>query len=292
MINTEQHSIPELVARYELEPELRDIFVEGEHDQNFIRWLLDESGCSDAAVYTISCVDISDGDVLASGFEANNKGRVIQLAKTLSQLIDPKKKQITCIADQDFDLILERKHSIPCLLVTDYTCMEMYLMNEKTINKFLSVGLKGFPYSSQMTLCILAPPLQELFLIRLANHVLNLGLEQMPFKKCCSFKNDRIIFDAEEFTKRYLHKNGKYNELYRFKQTIQTFRKKLRADCPRCQINGHDFLCMLAWLIKVLKKGTPVKDSEITSRILAGCLEYQTLKHEPLFISLKARLEC
>lgn len=289
MADIEKRSIEELVARYELEPESRDIYVEGEYDRHFINWILEENGLNQASVYTISTVEVSDGNVLASGLEANNKGRTIELAKALNQRLGAASNQFTYIVDQDFDLILQRRHSIPGLLATDYSCMEMYLFNERIMGKYISLVLNGFPYSPAQTLCILAQPLQELFLIRLVNYTLNYGLKAMPFNKCCKIEYDRIRFDRNEFVKRYLHKGNKYNDCDRFNKTAQQLRKLFCPDC-RFQINGHDFIELFAWLIKALKERVAV-DSEFVGRSLTACIEKEIVTREQLFVLLMARLQ-
>lgn len=275
------------MARYELEPSLRDVFVEGTYDQYLVAWFLRVNGLTQVAVYPIASVEILDENVLAMGLEANNKGRTIQLAKALCQKAGETNRQFTCIVDQDFDVLLKKIHIIPCLLTTDYTCMEMYLFNEETMDKFSSLVVKGLRHSPANVLAILAEPLQELFLIRLANHILKLGLKAMPFSKHCVFKGNRIDFDREEFVARYLHKNSKHTEMGKFELTIKQYRKDLREDC-RFQINGHDFIEMLAWLVRVLT-GAAI-DSEMICSSLTACLESKALMGEHLFISLRERV--
>ena len=52
-MSQERRTIAELVARYELEPTLRDVYVEGRFDSAVLTWLFRERGCVDAVVYEI-----------------------------------------------------------------------------------------------------------------------------------------------------------------------------------------------------------------------------------------------
>lgn len=45
-------TIPELIARYELEPDLRDIFVEGDRDLFLLNWFFNSAGLRKPVVYT------------------------------------------------------------------------------------------------------------------------------------------------------------------------------------------------------------------------------------------------
>jgi hypothetical protein len=59
MENEIRRTLDELVARYVLEPDLRDIYVEGKTDKLFLEWFLRNRGIEDIAVYEIETVDIS-----------------------------------------------------------------------------------------------------------------------------------------------------------------------------------------------------------------------------------------
>src|SRR5688500_15267818 len=121
-----RRQLSELLTLYELEPTLRDVFVEGPFDVSIINWFLHEKGCQDVGVYDISTIEIPDGEILNRGRKANNRERVIYLAEFMQNSLQPNKNQITCIVDRDFSDFLQDRRDIECLLYTDYSCMEMY----------------------------------------------------------------------------------------------------------------------------------------------------------------------
>lgn len=45
-----RRTIPELVARYILEPSLRDVYVEGSDDRALIKWFLEQHERSDYSI--------------------------------------------------------------------------------------------------------------------------------------------------------------------------------------------------------------------------------------------------
>src|SRR5215471_9651273 len=172
----EQRRVEDLIARYRLEPTLNDLYVEGAADAAVLNWFLSENGAADVGVYPISTVLVPAETIANLGLPNNNKGRVIALASALSPYINNRTGQATCIADRDLDIILERTYDERLLLLTDYTCVEMYLYNTAIMAKFLRLNLPTFPKTAGYVIQELTPVLQDLFLARLANDSLALGL--------------------------------------------------------------------------------------------------------------------
>ena len=148
----EKRTIAELIARYQLEPTLRDIYVEGELDKGVFNWSLGADERSRATIYEISTVEMPTEEILRLGLHDNNRGRVITLAHILGQHLPHNSAQITCVVDTDLDSILGVEHRHDFLLLTDYTCLEMYLYNPHTIHKFLQVAIHNFPKPAEVVL--------------------------------------------------------------------------------------------------------------------------------------------
>src|SRR5208283_3928419 len=102
----ERRTIEELIARYELEPELCDIYVEGALDASVIDSYLHRHSRSRYAIYEISSVHIDAGSVEACKLSVNNKGRVVYLAIRFEQALDI--AMVLCIVDSDCDKLLNR----------------------------------------------------------------------------------------------------------------------------------------------------------------------------------------
>lgn len=58
MADEKRRRLEELIARYELEPSLCDIYVEGLTDKFLIQWFLDKLGIDNYAIYEIDTVEI------------------------------------------------------------------------------------------------------------------------------------------------------------------------------------------------------------------------------------------
>src|SRR5260370_38082500 len=83
MANAERRTVEELVARYELERDIRDLYVEGRTDACVISWFLRTNGISDVVVYEIATVDVPLRILSKNGQRNNNIGKVESLALEL-----------------------------------------------------------------------------------------------------------------------------------------------------------------------------------------------------------------
>ena len=157
----------------------------------------------------------------------------------------------------------------------------------KTLNKYLTMNLGGFPHSTDHILLQLSSILPDLFLIRLVNEILGLKMTWINIRKCCSLGENELFFDTEEFIKRYLTSNGFYSQIEKFLVEIKKHSKNLTDD-PRKQIHRDDFFELLSYYIQKFGK-IPLKicNPLIINGSLFGCIEKDHIKEEKLFKTLK-----
>lgn len=291
MTSGDRRRIEELFVRYELEPTIRDVYVEGGVDVALINQFLKDSKCTDVSVYEISTIAVSRELVEELELENNDRGRAICLGMTMESKLGQDNAQVTCVVDSDFDVFLQKEYECRIVLFTDYTCLEMYLFSAKTIEKFFSVFLRGFPFSSVMVLRALTDTLQEVFMIRLANRVLEWNLEWLSFERCCLADGERIQFDREDYITRYLNKNGVggADKKQEFIGNVEDLRKKLLPE-PRYQIHGHDFINLFCWFIKKNINKAELARPDIVTRSLSLCVSHEDLAKENLFKELLKRV--
>ena len=118
--------VAELAALYELEPTLRDVFVEGPSDRGLLKAFLNSHNRRDVSVYSIDTVEIDGGDLQREQLPDNNRSRVIYLAAALERETSvPLRSRVVCIADADLDHVrgIRRDHEL--LIYTDYTSLEI-----------------------------------------------------------------------------------------------------------------------------------------------------------------------
>lgn len=286
----ERKQIQELVTRYKLHPDFRDVYVEGSWDKNLIEWVVKRSGVKDVVVYDIDTVHITPDMLSRHGFRKGQDGkkeRVICLAYELQGRITG--EQITCIADKDYDLLLERNHSSPLLLTTDFSCHEMYFMNEEVLGKFFDVVIGNVPVAPKKVLENLLGILQELHLLRAANLGLGWGLQWIAPGKSCEISGHDLRFRQEEFIDKYLGKGARLGERDAFISECGRLRGKLTGN-PLNHVSKDDLFALLSKLLPKYCKEPAMHQEKYIARALAGCAELQYLVRQPLYVSLLARL--
>jgi hypothetical protein len=282
----ERRLINELVAMYKLEPTIRDVFVEGPFDRSLVDWFLSEGGAEDVSVHEIDSVHVPADLVETAGFAQNNRGRLLALAREIQSDMVAGTSSISCVVDADFDHVLNTTYELRCLLVTDYSSMELYFFDVGIIEKFLKLGLQGFPKPAKKVLDEIQSPLIELFAIRLANHVLGWPVGLVSFERCCKLTDNGVELDRIKYVDRCLNAAGKYSEKAEFNRVLSDRRGQLAGD-PRTFIHGHDFMAMLVWYIRQYK---PYKVSQGSlERAIVTCAEFRALRTEPLFATLLNR---
>ena len=281
-----RRKLDELFFIYEMHPELRDVFVEGAFDSAIVKWFLQVCCIRSVGVYEISTVELPDGDIIMSGRKANNRERVVLLAKLLAERFP---NQATCLVDADFSYLTRQFEQCAVLLYTDYASMEMYFFQADVIGKFVTICCQRGDWPVDKIMQSLTIVLQELFLYRFANEELRWEMDWLDRVVCLEISGWDLEFDGDQFILRFLNKNAKAGNTQEFIAKIDSLRPLLQAD-PRYQMHGHDFLEVLAWYVRNRGvSGERTKPENIQSA-LALSINYQDLKAEQLFSRLLERL--
>lgn len=289
--------ISELVAQYVLHPDFRDFFVEGPRDKNFYdRFLKQVTIQNEPNCIKIQDVNIPFAVLQKHGLSGKSeKNRVIALALELATKLSDGSKCVTCIADADFDYLLETLKDCDLLLYTDYTCLEMYTFTSEVLGEFLAIIINGFPFSAESIMSGIIPILVDLFLVRATNFDLNFEMEWLPIKGRryeISKRRGTIDFNVDSFVRDYLTKNNMYSEQKRFWKRFKELKEHVSGDCRKF-INRDDYVELLGhYLYKVKQKGLKMwkENPENLSKVLLGYLEVNNLCKEQLFAAVISRV--
>ncbi len=271
----------ELIALYFLEPNLKDIYVEGVSDKNLIEWVLSAHNIKDIDVYLIEDVEIND-DILEHNRlnKGSNRSKVLALSTELAQSL-PITRKILCIADRDQEDYIPSGINNCFLEFTDYNSTELYLLRSSVIRKFISLVLGGFFLSEHRLVAQAIPILKDLYVLRLANQALGWNMGWIEFKKYVHF-SEEFSFDRERFQKAYLLKNEKWSERAIFEKKIKELRLILKYDFRFC-LRGHDLMNLLYYAVKKCKCSRKFGNVDTFRGAFMGCLELSELSDEKLF---------
>jgi len=282
-----KRELDEVLALYKLEPSLKDIYVEGVNDARILRWFLSKNGQHDITVYDIQLVDIPKNLFEGAGLNPDcTRNHVILLSEKLSHGLAGGRRGIRCIADVDFDRHLGACRKNDVLQYTDYTCMEMYLFNEKTLERFVNFVLGDFPESVPALVKNLKHVLERLFLLRLANQKLEWSMTWVDIKDYTSYAKGKIGFDERRYVNSYLMRNGRSKAQKAFQKTIEELAAQLDSD-SRHNIRGHDFTYLLFLSSRRhLGRRFVAKNWETFETLFCGFVEFDEIAREPLFVAL------
>lgn len=250
MSDVPRRNIDELLARYELEPSLKDIYVEGLFDKEILLNCLKESKEQDFSVYEIDTVNIPQEIISKYALTSGNKQRVIALAKELALIEED--ASYRCIADRDLDHWISDLEAVPRLTWTEHTSIELYFFTPEILNEILIVSARAKINDMALYTTSLIDTLKALYSLRLADKNLNLNLEWVDINKSLSIMEGKITFDEQGYIRRLLSKNSMMANYELFTTEASEWKEKLTGD-PRGYIRGHDLTDTLAWSIEKFK---------------------------------------
>jgi hypothetical protein len=286
MSDVPRRTLSELEFIYSQDRDRRDVYVEGSFDAAVLHWFTHECALNGVAVYPISAIEISDGDIIAAGRKANNRERVVHLADFLA---DSDARRAACVVDADFWSLRAAQAPAPPLYQTDYSCMEMYFFSAQSLGKFFTLCCRRSEWPVETIMESLASVLQEFFLYRCANDDLGWGMDWLDKNVCMKVTGWQIDFDKDEYLTRFLHKNSRAREKTRFVEHVTQLRTRLKADA-RYQMDGHDMMSLLAWYIRKKGIGRERCQDENVLMCLTMTLDHRIFQKEHMFQMLSARL--
>jgi len=242
-----RRSIEELVARYELEPELRDIYVEGQYDKDIFSVCLGGVGNFPEVIYDIGTVSVPAELLLEYELTSGNKQRLIVLAKKLAAL-DPE-CLYRCIVDRDLDHWLQGLEEVPRLRWTDHTSVELYFFTKEIIAHILITATRSKIKDIDLYLSSAVYVLKLMYAMRLVDKELRWELEWIEPTKQLSEKAGAVQLDSVIYVRNLLSKNKKSKDIGEFNAALARWMETLNGD-PRSYIRGHDLVFLLAWTVK------------------------------------------
>jgi hypothetical protein len=245
-----RRTIEELLVRYELEPGLRDIYVEGSFDREVIIRCSDR--CSDriVTVYEIDSVDVPVSLLNEYGLTEGNKQRVIALSKVLSDI--EANCLYRCLVDRDLDHWFGPLERIRGLVWTDHCAIELYFLTDELLRDIVIFAAKARIDNLAAFKASLIDALSLLYAVRLADRDLGWSMKWISCDKHLSAVDSRVEFDEREYIKRLLMANGRYLSKATFEESMQGWRNRFYGD-PRSHIRGHDFVEVLGWAIRAFR---------------------------------------
>lgn len=284
------NTIKEVITLYELEPDIRDIYVEGITDKLVLDRFIEKYSFDDINVKLISDIDFSEiNDKYSFEIRRNNKNKLIALSK---EILESEKVEeinnLTIIIDKDFDIIFNSLEINKYIKYTDYNSIELYLFNINSINNFFK-HCKGFPTTAEDTLKSLTNILKDCFILGAVFYENKIGKDdRVDYLKSIEIKKTNISFCLKKHLIKDLNKLAKINELNSYEKRIKNIIEKTIKLEEKDLIRGHDFIEIFHEYFTKVKKELDfnLKAFEI---VFFQFIDYSELRKENLFKYLEEK---
>lgn len=290
MTNSEgipRRTVKELIAKYKLEPDIQDLYVEGVRDRNIYNWYLKSTGRSDVTLVEIQLVEISKECLESHGLDGGNRNRVIALSLELDGCFPKTLSYVRCIADSDFDYVLKSGRTSLHLIYTDYTSVDLYAYDRNLFVKLLMLGFNCPQGEIVPLLASMAVVLRDLFAMRAANEALKWKMTMVPFTRHCKVNGPDIVLDREAHMASQLTSASRMTQREEFEATCKQI-LAVHVDDPRKAIHGEDFLELLGWYLRRRFSWSGYSRGKRSAIVtLWPSLEYSMLAKETLFLQLE-----
>lgn len=287
-----RRTISELATKYTFHPELRDVYVEGVTDRDFLSWLFGSLELRGISVFPVESVDVPEELVKAYFPAGGNKARVLALGTELQK--EQVANRCAFVIDRDVDSFLWTPILPEGGLFTDYGSLELYCYSKESLKKFLRVTC-GISVSADDAIATLEPVLRSIFALRLSKlktclagrWAVDRGL--VPVENACKLDGTSIQLDLADFATRVLTKNHWPLKLDEFMADIEQIRLSLAGEEVRRVVHGKDFAELLHWYVRKVGGRHP-PDKRTIIRNLLTCLEVHQIRDCKLLCGLKGRL--
>lgn len=273
-----KRKIEELVALYQLNPRVSDIFVEGETDRDLIGWYFDAINKKDVSVNEISTIEIP---VEWGG----NKEKVIRLARELCKELPDRAYRVLCVVDKDIDEYTRALRQYKYLMYTDFACMEGFFLTRQKFRKFCRLYFGDELLLAGRRWTEFVQILQTVFMIRVVKTKVMEDSRWITFSRCCKINGVSMRLNQEEFCRRLLLANGELKRKTEFLHEVDTLVKATNGDY-RNRIHGHDMLELLSWYAKKRGKNRWLYNVDKLHRSLMASVEEADLADTILFKKL------
>lgn len=272
-------TIDELISLYTFECELYDFYVEGITDklifENYNSYKKGKVKIVEIDTLDFTGIEFSDLDL------KSNKNKLVALSRILVK--NTITSNVHCLIDKDFDGILNTIESNQHLMRTDFSCIESYFLCKEIIQKFIDVGIRNFPHSTDSILKEIGTVLRGLFIIRLTKVKFDLNSNLLRIENNLSINKTtgKIIFNLDDYISKFILANNLKKDEEKILNFIKEINKKLDIDI-RNTMNGHDFIEILFLYINKVKSSTGFR-LETFERAFLLSLQPNHFEDYPLF---------
>ncbi|MFQ2027801.1 hypothetical protein ACK333_02755 [Aeromonas veronii] len=275
-----KRNIDEIIAIYDLETSVKDIYVEGNRDKSFFQWIIGTGIDSRSEIYSADDICVPDEILCKYGLHhGSNRNKIIATSLAIADSL-PNCNNAIFIVDKDYTSYLKENISSPLLRFTDYNSLELYSLNECVIRKLMALVYGRFTSTLPSFYYEMQQILKSLYAIRLTSIMLEWNLTWLDFDKYIKV-NQSVDFNEDKYIEAYLNKNSKLGEKKCFYDELIRIKASLDSD-SRMSCRGHDFTALLMYIMNKKYPRRKIENLEAFEGFLIGLIDKVDLLSEKL----------
>jgi len=275
-----KRNIDEIIAIYDLEESVKDIYVEGKSDKTFFQWLIGAGIETESEVYSVDDIFVSEELLEKYGLSGgSNRNKVIAVSIAISEAL-PDKNNSIFIVDRDYSEYIGIDVDSHLLRFTDYNSLELYSLREDVIRKLMALVYGQYSSTLPSFYDDMEQILKVLYAIRLTNIKLGWNMSWLDFNKYVQV-SQVINFKEEKYIEAYLQKNSKWSKRNKFNNTLTEVKQSLKSDC-RLSSRGHDFTELLMHILNKKSPARKIHNKDVFEGFLLGLLDKADMVTEKL----------
>ncbi|MHC0613779.1 DUF4435 domain-containing protein [Komagataeibacter oboediens] len=244
-----RRKIDEIALRYELEPELKDTYVEGTTDKTILDMSF-RGVDNDRVFYPIDGIDIPASILEKHNLTSGNRQRVIALSKELN--LSPSSK-VKFLIDKDTNQWIRNDIHAINLIYTKYCDMECHFISEQIIKDILiNCGNAKIPNWSAFFSSFIKS-LKKIYAIRLSLADMDLNLSLSGVVNSLIYGKTNIDFNNKDYLLKSCLKNNCIEKKNDIQEKYDFWIKKIDGEDIKNVCRGHDFIDVMSWSIKKFK---------------------------------------
>ena len=242
-----KRKIEEIRVRYELEPDLDDLYLEGTIDKEIMDSALRAAPDLFRPCYTIDDIDVGAELLAQYGLTSGNRQRVIVLAGELTLAEHTK---VRLLVDRDFEDWLPTLPKLNGLITTKFCDVETVFFKEEFTKKILLDASRCKIKDWNNFFDSIKTCLSEIFALRLEIVASGLNTGLIDFTRCLKIVDELPQLDLHSLSERSLSSSStKEDRNALLQRTIERL-PLLRQQPHQFISRGHDFTKMLSWCVR------------------------------------------
>jgi len=256
-------SVDELLVRYDLEPQLADVFVEGAFDKDVLTEVF-ASQSREGIFYQIDVVNIPQELLDSYGLTSGNKQRVVALSRELERLGE--NARVRCLVDRDLDHWFGDVEDAGRLRWTRFCSIESHFISDQIVSDLVIKTANAKVANATVFILSLFEILKVLYALRLADRELSLSQKWVAIKKYLGREGDSLRIDTERYVTATLSANAILPQKNAFMDAVRKWQGRLDCDV-RLASRGHDYSELLALAISQFDGHRAFKDQSAVERL-------------------------